>query len=353
MAAVDPFSDYSAYLGLAEAYRKIDEDAKALEWFQRAVDLDKSRPAAYLYIGNLYLEQKDYKQAEEYYRKAIQIQPNLYNGYWNLGWLYEMQENWEAAYQEYSKCVPLQPELEADFRLKLGNMKLNQEHWKPAEEEYFQVLRNWPDNPNVVNRIHILVEDMSQVPEQRRDAQRVLDELRAWKNRRGEDYEANYLNRSGNIYYSAQEYERAIDYYQRSLAIDDQNAVVWRNRGKAHRYLGQWDAARQAFQKAFEIDNKQDLYDREMGLTYNEEGHPFYNEQRYAEAGERYLAALKHLPEDDVINSNLALTYEARLEGDDRQGSIEQAIKYMEIALRLNPDKEDYQQRLENLRTQR
>jgi len=92
------------------------------------------------------------------------------------------------------------------------------------------------------------------------------------------------------------------------------------------------------------------LYDRELGLTYNEEGHPLYNTQHYKEAGERYATALKYLPDDAVINSNLALTYEAMIEIDHKPEDVEQARKFLEIALRLNPDKEDYKQRLEKLR---
>jgi tetratricopeptide (TPR) repeat protein len=88
----------------ARAYRReglqaqnIGDFTKALEWYQKAVQLDPTYAVTYNDLGVIYELTGDANLAEEYYLKANQINPKLLSPYSNLALLYENKHDLQKA----------------------------------------------------------------------------------------------------------------------------------------------------------------------------------------------------------------------------------------------------------------
>jgi cytochrome c-type biogenesis protein CcmH/NrfG len=64
------------------------------------------------------------------------------------------------------------------------------------------------------------------------------------------------LAQAGNVYYDAQQYQAAIEYYGRALRVEPRNANVRTDMGTAYFYVGDSDRAIQEFQAALKDDPK-------------------------------------------------------------------------------------------------
>jgi len=65
---------------------------------------------------------------------------------------------------------------------------------------------------------------------------------------------AGLLENIGNVYYDAQQYPTAIDYYQRALKVDPANAGVRTDMATAYWYTGNADTAIAEFQKSLSYE---------------------------------------------------------------------------------------------------
>jgi tetratricopeptide (TPR) repeat protein len=70
----------------------------------------------------------------------------------------------------------------------------------------------------------------------------------------------------GNLYYDAQQYQSAIDYYQRTLKVKPADAAVRTDMATAYWYLGNADTALSEFDKAltYQPNNPNTLFNRGM-----------------------------------------------------------------------------------------
>jgi cytochrome c-type biogenesis protein CcmH/NrfG len=68
--------------------------------------------------------------------------------------------------------------------------------------------------------------------------------------------DAGTLAETGNLYYDAQQFNVAIDYYNRALTVDPKNAAVRTDMGTAYLYLNDPDRAIQEFQTALKDNPK-------------------------------------------------------------------------------------------------
>ncbi|HWE87280.1 MAG TPA: tetratricopeptide repeat protein [Terracidiphilus sp.] len=75
---------------------------------------------------------------------------------------------------------------------------------------------------------------------------------------------ANLLIQIGNLYYDAQQYPAAVNYYGQALAVQPSNAAVRTDRGTAYWYMGNADSALKEFDTAigFESNNPNTLFNR-------------------------------------------------------------------------------------------
>jgi cytochrome c-type biogenesis protein CcmH/NrfG len=75
------------------------------------------------------------------------------------------------------------------------------------------------------------------------------------------------LAQAGNVYYDAQQYSAAIQYYDRALRVEPKNANVRTDMGTAYFYLGDSDRALQEFQTALKDDPKHGQTMFNMGMV--------------------------------------------------------------------------------------
>nr|2AVP_A Chain A, synthetic consensus TPR protein [Methanothrix harundinacea 6Ac] len=64
-----------AWYNLGNAYYKQGDYDEAIEYYQKALELDPRSAEAWYNLGNAYYKQGDYDEAIEYYQKALELDP--------------------------------------------------------------------------------------------------------------------------------------------------------------------------------------------------------------------------------------------------------------------------------------
>lgn len=99
----------------AENFYERGNFEKALKYFQRLNKqhgkfLEPSMKAdCFAYMGDIYLFNEDYTKAIEYLNKAIQIDDSFPHYYYLLGMVYQTQENFRRAIEEFETATKLEP----------------------------------------------------------------------------------------------------------------------------------------------------------------------------------------------------------------------------------------------------
>ncbi len=112
----------------ANIYEDNGDDAKAINYLNRAIRLNPKSYKAYYNLGCIALKKKDYKLAIENFNLCAKINKNFAYAYYNLGCCYLQTQDYKAAKKNLIKAISLAPN-EKDFyyNLALAYKKLGDE----------------------------------------------------------------------------------------------------------------------------------------------------------------------------------------------------------------------------------
>ena len=136
-----------------------------------------------------------------------------------------------------------------------------------------------------------------------------------------------YYNR-GNASYDLNEYENAIESYNKAIELNPNNASYYNNRGITFNNLKKYKEAIEDYSEAIKLNPN-------YSLAYNNRGVSFYNLKDYNKAIEDYNMAIK-------LNPNYPLTYNNRGNTFFYKKEYENAIKDYSEAIKLKPEKVSY-----------
>lgn len=114
---------------------------------------------------------------------------------------------------------------------------------------------------------------------------------------------------------------KAIDFFQRAVAIDPDYSDAYNNLGYAHAKIGKFDAAIPFYKKA--VSN---LFYATPEKAYVNMGKAYYRLGRYDEAAAAYKEALKRAPNFDLPYFGLSLCYNATGKYGDASAALSHAI---------------------------
>jgi superkiller protein 3 len=79
----------------------------AIEYFQKAIEINPNNAEAYYNMGSAYDDLKNYDEAILCYQKALEINPNNARAYLNMGYAYKNLKNYDEAIRCYRKAITL------------------------------------------------------------------------------------------------------------------------------------------------------------------------------------------------------------------------------------------------------
>jgi tetratricopeptide (TPR) repeat protein len=104
-----PANNYTAFLGLGNAYLKINNLKQAEKYYKKAIELAPHSPLAYVGLAQVYIVKKNLKKEEEYLKKAIQVGPAYWASYYWLGILYLNTGKYNKAYYNLKLASVINP----------------------------------------------------------------------------------------------------------------------------------------------------------------------------------------------------------------------------------------------------
>lgn len=258
-----------AYNNRGNAYNFNGQYEKALNDFNRAIEINPALELAYFNRGKIYEKLKDYGRAIEDFTNALNIQPSFVMGYVDRGVIYSRIGEYDKAYNDLARALQLNPHL-AEAHYNLGVLYFNLKDYNLALENYNKALDIDPYlSVAYVSKgdIYFFYGDFGRAMENYTKAIEI-DALNvdAYYNRAvtftrlgnlemalkdynqvlklNPDFTHAYNNR-GNIYLDCGEVDKAVHDYNRAIELDSTYAPAYYNRATAYYTLGDFGKAQE------------------------------------------------------------------------------------------------------------
>ena len=279
----DNLQKAEAYLSRGNAYINKSEPNRAIQDYDKIIELDPNYADAYNNRGAAFGLKKEHDRAIQDYDKAIELNPEYAEAYDNRGISYEHKGEYDRAIQDFNKAVELDLEYARAYYNR-GNVYARKEDHDHAIQDYDKAIEL---NPK---------------------------------------YAEAYNNR-GISYAHKGEYDRAVQDYGKAVELDPKHAVAYINLGVAYDQKGEHNRATQNYNKAIELNpNLAEAY-RNRGIAYAKKG-------EHERANQDFNKAIE-------LNPNNAKAYSSRGVAYGSRGEHDRAIQDFDKAIELNPEYEN------------
>jgi len=236
-----------AYVGLANAFSKLNRLADAENTYKQAIGANPNSAYAYQQLGIFYLQQADYAKAGALFQKAIAMAPESYIDYSNLGAARLYQGNTDLAIQAFQRSLQLRPTYNAYSNL--GTADYQARRFGDAARNYEAALKINGDDPDLWGNLADAYQFSGQKAKGTDARQRQLGLLQAQLQVNPKDAE-----RQADIascYASLGDKQNAVAHLARSLELGHGDKDLLFNAAVVYNDLGETGEALEWLQKSF------------------------------------------------------------------------------------------------------
>ena len=302
-----------AYNNRGVAYYEIKQHERAIEDYNKAIELNPKYAMAYYNRGNEYGEIKQHEKAIEDYNKAIELNPKYADAYNNRGNAYREIKKHEKAIEDYNKAIELNPKYAMVYSnrgVAYGGLK----QYAKAIEDFSKAIELNPKYADAYNNRGVAYREIKQHEKAIEDYNKAIE--------LNPNLAEAYNNR-GNAYREIKQHERAIEDYNKAIELNPKYADAYNNRGVAYREIKQHEKAIEDYNKAIKLNPK-------YAGAYNNRGNEYGEIKQHEKAIEDYNKAIE-------LNPNLAEAYNNRGVAYREIKQHERAIEDYNKAIELNP----------------
>lgn len=226
----DPESALSNLLEAGYAFQSGGDPGAAADCFEKARQIEPERPEPLVAAGYLHQLQQQPREARSCFETVLRLAPGAVDGYWNLAALSAEQGQWASAAEWYEKALPHCPMFTRTLLVKAGEMYIALGDFDKGKASCLQALELDPGFDFAINTLHDLSDKLRDKGySEKTGGEPAIAVLRDIRRIKGDAYEANFLNRTGNVYYYFADYPPAAEHYRKAIAADGSIAVYHDN----------------------------------------------------------------------------------------------------------------------------
>lgn len=210
-----------AQLNLGVAYFCNGQIDKAIEHYQRAIDLRKGESASgYFNLALALYHQNELAKSIDSYQQAIKLRKNFAAAYNNLGLVYEAMGDYQMAATNYRAALAQKKDIYPLAHYNLARYYFNQGKF----------------SPDAIDQLNLVLKQQSDFPE----AYLILGNIYLL-------FEIKGISKSAI---------KAVDYYQKALKQRENYALAHQNLAVAYTKLGDMASALSEYRWAFQLSSK-------------------------------------------------------------------------------------------------
>ncbi|KAJ1850361.1 glucose repression mediator protein, partial [Coemansia sp. RSA 2703] len=336
----NPYSQ-PALTQIANIYRAREEFEKAVDFFQRIVNIDTTNGEIWGAIGNCYLMLDELPKAYQAYQQAIIHLPNPKEPklWYGIGILYDRYGSYDHAEEAFNAVMNMDPGFDkaTEIYFRLGIIHKCQGKYAQSLDCFNRILSD-PPKPLTetdiwfqIGNVHELNSEFSMA----KDAyERVLLE---------NPQHGKVLQQLGALYFrpntTLSNIDAAVQLLMRAIEVDNDKAEAhtWYLLGRCYMVQRQYNKAYEAYQQAVYRDGNNANYWCSIGVLY-------YQINQYRDALDAYSRAIRINPYLSEVWFDLGALYEAC------NNQVNDAIDAYTRAAELDRTNAVIEQRLELLR---
>jgi tetratricopeptide (TPR) repeat protein len=270
----------TAYYLNGKVYEAQSNQDKAIEYFNRAVELDKDYFEAYYKLGRIYFSRHKPEKAVENFKKVLSIQPGDSDALFALGLSLNKLEKYKEAVTAFTKAIKLTPNYAPSYYYRgiaYKNLKDNDN----ARKDFEQALKfnsKYADACYQLGQLNALDGNYDKALASYDMVSKISPE-----------YIGSYVSK-GMIYSKKHNYSEAIKEFSKAVKLDPKLSLVYFYRGNAYRATGDYDKAIEDFKKVLEFESTNAWAHKQLGTVYF--------------ISSKYKKAIQHLKEANRLDHN-------------------------------------------------
>ena len=325
----NPSSELEKHLHEAQQNYNYKNYKEAVENWYKVLKLEPDYELDYFLLATAEREAKKFNEAIKHFSFYIKNNPKsiyLAQAYNKRGWCYEQLEKWKEAQADYEKAHELNPKINNTRRLE--NKFRNSGVADISVELSNELLTDYKSKnvPDLLQKI-----DLEQEHNVSQNSQIELASI--------------YHNERANKYYENEDYQGAIDEWNRVLQIDTNFAIDYLRFALAEDEIGEYDNAVEYYSKFI----KNNPNSENLDIAYNKRGYIYEQLERFIDAKNDYKNALKIAPDNEFALSGLNRLEQKMEEVNENISNVqtESAEDYNVLGNRCY-NNEDYSEAIEN-----
>lgn len=290
---------------------------EAIKSYDQAIELNPDFAQAYNNRGNALQDLGRLEEALISYGQAIRLNPDYAEAYSNQGLTLQDLKRLDEALKRFDQAIGLRPDY-AEAYYNRGNALQDLGRLDDALKSYDQAIRLNPDYAPAYNNRGLTLQDLKQLDEAIKSYDRAIglnpDHIQAYNNR-------------GNALQDLRRLDEALRSYDQAIRLNPNYADAYNNRGVTLQDLKRLDEALKSYDQAI-------LLKPDYAEAYSNRGLTLQDLKRPDEAIKSYDQAIG-------FNPDFAQAYNNRGNALQDLGRLEEALISYGQAIRLNPDYAD------------
>lgn len=305
----------SIYADISNLYADQEKWDEALTWLDKADEIQPNGFQVQIHYANYYIRKKEYKKANEYLNLAQKIQPKSTIPYEALANIALREKNYDEAIAMLQKCIDLDSK-KGSFYNSLGTVYKSKGNFQLA-------VINFQKATKVEPRLALAYENLANLYlEQNRTDMAIKSYEKCIEIEPTNSY---YLRSIAEVYIDRKDYDAAINYYNRAQEADPTEYMIYNELGNTLVLKKEYEKGKEKYNRAIELGSEEVKSYGNKGL-----GDLKRKQRKFEEAIDLYKKSISLFSSNTDAVFALANTY-------SRAGNDQEAIVTMKSLLETNP----------------